>query len=346
MRIDEALRIYLESFRLPGEAPLISLLLEQFAHHWHESNDCPFANEDAAFSLAYAIIMLNVDQHNTNVRRQTTPMTLEEFIANLRQVNNGKDFDSKMLKEIYFAIKNNKIIMPAEQHGIVRERYLWKYLLRRSETESGIYWYALDDHQVENESRCSVQNESNNQYSIDLRLLNAPIFAILWSPVIAAMTFMFDKINFNHNSGLARKILTQGFTCCALLCSRYGHLDNLVVNLCKFTSSGQSNPLSYYKSQVAAQCLFGIAREYANEIRESWSNIVELIITWFSARLLDDALEIEDFALGGKKVSLKRNFIQKSTNKNINEGTNFLSSFYSYFAGNQQSEQNGGDCSD
>lgn len=35
MRIDEALRLYLETFRLPGEAPLISLLLEQFAEHWH-----------------------------------------------------------------------------------------------------------------------------------------------------------------------------------------------------------------------------------------------------------------------------------------------------------------------
>lgn len=36
-RIDQALRLYLESFRLPGEAPLISLLLEKFAEHWHVS---------------------------------------------------------------------------------------------------------------------------------------------------------------------------------------------------------------------------------------------------------------------------------------------------------------------
>ena len=36
-RVDQALRLYLESFRLPGEAPLISLLLEKFADHWHVS---------------------------------------------------------------------------------------------------------------------------------------------------------------------------------------------------------------------------------------------------------------------------------------------------------------------
>jgi hypothetical protein len=34
MRIDEALRTYLSEFRLPGEAPLISTLLEHFAAHW------------------------------------------------------------------------------------------------------------------------------------------------------------------------------------------------------------------------------------------------------------------------------------------------------------------------
>lgn len=38
LRIDEALRLYLETFRLPGEAPLISLLMEHFAEHWHVSN--------------------------------------------------------------------------------------------------------------------------------------------------------------------------------------------------------------------------------------------------------------------------------------------------------------------
>jgi hypothetical protein len=34
MRVDEALRIYLSEFRLPGESPLISALLEHFAAHW------------------------------------------------------------------------------------------------------------------------------------------------------------------------------------------------------------------------------------------------------------------------------------------------------------------------
>lgn len=38
VRIDEALRAFLESFRLPGEAPTISLILEHFAEYWHVCN--------------------------------------------------------------------------------------------------------------------------------------------------------------------------------------------------------------------------------------------------------------------------------------------------------------------
>ena len=36
-RIDESLRMLLESFRLPGEAPVISYILEHFADHWQVS---------------------------------------------------------------------------------------------------------------------------------------------------------------------------------------------------------------------------------------------------------------------------------------------------------------------
>ena len=37
IRIDEALRMYLEAFRLPGEAPVIQHLMEHFSDYWHVS---------------------------------------------------------------------------------------------------------------------------------------------------------------------------------------------------------------------------------------------------------------------------------------------------------------------
>lgn len=49
--------------------------------------------------------MLNVDQHNYNVRKQNNPMTIEGFKRNLKSVNGGKDFEEEMLDEIYNSIK-------------------------------------------------------------------------------------------------------------------------------------------------------------------------------------------------------------------------------------------------
>ena len=63
----------------PGEAPLITLILEHFADHWQKSNGDPFADADAAFTLAYAVIMLNVDQHNVNHTKTNASMTLDQF---------------------------------------------------------------------------------------------------------------------------------------------------------------------------------------------------------------------------------------------------------------------------
>lgn len=274
-------------------------------------------------------------------------MAVEEFISNLRQVNGGKDFDPEMLKQIYHAIKTNEIIMPAEQQGIIREKYLWKCLLRKSETTSGIYLFAVQLVNMENtvgeEIPSNVAKPESSTPLIPLSMINGPIFEILWGPTVAAMTYIFDKINPSASSGLARRILNNGFTSCALLCATYGHLDNLIVSLCKFSAASPLVVGSGYKekSQMAAICLFGICHDYANEIRESWSNVVELLLSAYRAKLLDDVVEIEDFALNST-IKLKKRQIEKSQSKNQyeNQGS-FLSYFSSYFAGGSVSSQQG-----
>lgn len=64
---DMAIRLYLESFRLPGEAQKINRIMESFGKHYHEQ--CPdlFKNADAVYILGYSVILLNTDQHNIGV---------------------------------------------------------------------------------------------------------------------------------------------------------------------------------------------------------------------------------------------------------------------------------------
>ena len=56
--------MYLESFRLPGEAQKINRIMESFGRHYHSQCPANFANADAVYVLAYSVIILNTDQHN------------------------------------------------------------------------------------------------------------------------------------------------------------------------------------------------------------------------------------------------------------------------------------------
>jgi hypothetical protein len=67
MQIDGALRTFLESFRLPGEAQKIHRVLEAFSDRFYQQSKGILANKDAAFVLSYSVIMLNTDQHNVQV---------------------------------------------------------------------------------------------------------------------------------------------------------------------------------------------------------------------------------------------------------------------------------------
>ena len=41
-----------------------------------------------------------------------------------------------MLAEVYHAIRNEEIVMPAEHTGLVKENYLWKCALKRGQVSS------------------------------------------------------------------------------------------------------------------------------------------------------------------------------------------------------------------
>uniref|UniRef100_A0A3Q1C406 Golgi-specific brefeldin A-resistance guanine nucleotide exchange factor 1 n=1 Tax=Amphiprion ocellaris TaxID=80972 RepID=A0A3Q1C406_AMPOC len=289
LRIDEALRLYLEAFRLPGEAPVIQRLLETFTDNWHKVNGSPFMSNDAGFALAYAVIMLNTDQHNHNVRKQNIPMTVEQFKKNLKGVNGNKDFDQDMLEDIYNAIKNEEIVMPDEQTGLVKENYVWSVLLHRGATPEGVFLLLPP-----------------GSYDHDL-------FTMTWGPTIAALSYVFDK---SLDDNIIQKAIT-GFRKCAMIAAHYGFsdvFDNLIISLCKFTTlsseSVENLPTvfgSNSKAQTAAKTVFDLAHRHGNILREGWKNIMDSMLQLFRAELLPKPMvEVEDFVEPNGKISLQR----------------------------------------
>lgn len=66
---DRALRLFLGSFHLPGEAQCIDRIMESFALKYFEETGVnnPFKSSDAVFILAFSTIMLNTDLHNPQI---------------------------------------------------------------------------------------------------------------------------------------------------------------------------------------------------------------------------------------------------------------------------------------
>ncbi|XP_017837578.1 Golgi-specific brefeldin A-resistance guanine nucleotide exchange factor 1 isoform X2 [Drosophila busckii] len=326
LRVDQALRLYLETFRLPGEAPLIFLVLEHFSEHWHTQNAQPFVNTDAAFRLAYAIIMLNMDQHNSNAKRLNVPMTLEDFTKNLRGLNGGNDFDQEMLAQVFNAIKNEEIVMPAEQTGLVRENYLWKMLLRRGATHDGHFHYVHD-------AAYDVQ-----------------IFNIVWGASLSALSFMFDK---STETGYQRTL--SGFIRSAAISAHYNlhaDFDALVLTLCKFStllsSVEQHEPAPpnneiqlavnfglNSKAQAAMRTVFLLVHDYGDCLRDSWKHILDLFLQLFRLKLLPkNLMEVEDFCEPNGKVLL----IMEKPREQRESG--LFSSLYSFISSEAQREPN------
>ncbi|KAJ3232844.1 guanine nucleotide exchange protein for ADP-robosylation factor [Chytriomyces hyalinus] len=109
-----ALRMFLQTFRLPGEAQKIDRLMEKFADRYCENNPDVFAKADTAYTLAFSVIMLNTDLHSEHIKNR---MDLPAFLKNNRGINDNADLPDAFLAEIFNEIQNNEIIMEDEQSG-------------------------------------------------------------------------------------------------------------------------------------------------------------------------------------------------------------------------------------
>lgn len=107
MLFDEAIRLFLLGFRLPGEAQKIDRIMEKFAASYAQQNKDVFSHADTAFILAFSIIMLNTDLHNPSIK-PSRRMTLESFQKNNRGIGeNGANLPDEFLAGIYHRIKKD-----------------------------------------------------------------------------------------------------------------------------------------------------------------------------------------------------------------------------------------------
>ncbi|KAL8765404.1 MAG: hypothetical protein Q9209_007510 [Squamulea sp. 1 TL-2023] len=289
-RVDEALRELLNSFRLPGEAPLIERIVEVFSEKYC-SGATPegIAGKDAVHVLAYAIIILNTDQHNPSVKDEKR-MKQADFAKNLRGVNGGGDFDPDYLQQIYDSIRNNEIILP-EEHSTARAfDYAWEELLLKTK-------------------------DAGDLVLCDTNIFDADMFQATWKPIVATLSYVF----MSASEDVVFPRINTGFLQCAQIAARYGvteALDRIVYCLSSMSTIALDRPWSTslntkvqrgkdsvmvselavklggnFRAKLATYVLFhNVVRGNVTEIRTGWKYIVQMWLNLFANSLVSPSL--------------------------------------------------------
>lgn len=283
-RIDEALRILLETFRLPGEAPLIATIVESFSEKY-SSDDTPdeVTHKDAVYILTYAIILLNTDQHNPNVK-SSKRMTFEDFSRNLRGQNDGKNFNPEYLSEIFDSIRSNELILPDEHDNKHAFDYAWRELLLKSE-------------------------HSGELILCNTNIYDGDMFANTWRPVISTLAYVFMSAT---DDAVFARIVT-GFDECARIATRYENtaaLDHIVFCLSHMTTLASESSFSTalnaeiqagdssvmvselavklgrnFRAQLATLVLFRVVTGSERLLRNSWEHVSIFMYFFMQDRL-------------------------------------------------------------
>ncbi|RYP17307.1 hypothetical protein DL765_004598 [Monosporascus sp. GIB2] len=302
-RVDEALRMLLASFRLPGESALIERIISTFSKKYIKNpTQQDVADEDAAFVLTYAIIMLNVDQHSPKLKGKKR-MAIEDFGRNLRGVNGGKDFAPEFLEAIFEAIKLNEIVLPDEHDNQHAFDYAWRELLLKTESAGPLVL-------------CNTN------------VFDADMFATTWKPIVSTLSYVFmsatDDAVFNR--------VIAGFDQCARIASKYGNteaLDRIIRNLSFMsTLESESNTAlntelkqpdgnavmvselavklgSDLKGQLATLVLFSVVKGSEHIIRKGWQHIIRIWLNLFVNSLMPSFFshELDPEFFGGGEIS-------------------------------------------
>lgn len=270
-RVDEALRQLLNNFRLPGESQLIERIVTEFSDKYCHSATPGIADKDAVYVLTYAIIMLNTDQHNPNVK-SANRMSLDDFSRNLRGVNGGKDFAREYLQDIYDSIRTREIILPEEHQNKNAFDLAWKELLIKIQSSTDL-------------AICKT-----NIYDSDM-------FAATWKPIIATLSFVFMSAT---DDAVFSRIVT-GFDQCAQIAAKYvlnEALDSLISRLAYISTLASDEPPNTslntevqadkksvmvsetavrfgrdYRAQLATIVLFRVINNNENAIEDGWNSV-------------------------------------------------------------------------
>ncbi|EPB73862.1 Sec7 domain protein [Ancylostoma ceylanicum] len=303
-----SLRLFLEKFRLPGEAQKIDRLMEKFASRYCECNPSLglFASADTAYVLAYSIIMLTTDLHSAQVKSK---MTKDQYVNMNRGINNGADLPPDVLCAIYDDIATNEIKMKAGASKLLkstkanagdndkqRRALATLELAAMSETARAL---------MESASNAAADfTSAQHQHHV------RPMFKICWTPCLAAFSVGLQASDDVEEWYLCIRGFRLGVRAACVLRSRLER-NAFIQALARFTLLTAKNALGEMKEKniEAIKLLLAIGDEDGDYLEDNWIDVIRCVSQLELAQLIGTGLPA-----GAKEdKESSRQYVMKST---------------------------------
>ncbi|KAH8105009.1 Sec7-domain-containing protein [Phellopilus nigrolimitatus] len=324
-----ALRLFLQSFRLPGEAQKIDRFMLKFAERYIGGNSqTPFANADTAYVLSYSTILLNTDAHNPQIKNR---MTKDDFIKNNRGINDGANLPEELLSAIYEEIVSNEIrmkdeagpVLPMQGPGIAnalanvgrdlqKEAYVSQSLGMANKTE------ALFKTLMRSQRRNTGRHEQffSASHFVHVR----PMFEVAWIPFLAGISGPLTDADDLEIVDLC----LEGFKCAI----KIG---------CFFDLELERNCIREMKTKnmEAIKALLDIAVSEGNHLRGSWHEVLTCVSQLERMQLISSGIDLpeSDRNKGRTRKMPAEELANESRSTHITVATDMVFSLSHYLSG-------------
>ncbi|KAF8332688.1 uncharacterized protein EI90DRAFT_2994962 [Cantharellus anzutake] len=314
----DALRAFLQAFRLPGEAQKIDRYMLKFAARYMQSyNGSVFANADTVYVLAYSTILLNTDAYNPQVKRR---MTKADFVKNNRGINDNQDLPEDFLSSIYDSIYAEEIRMKDEietsmlmnlstatpglagalanvGRDLQKEAYIMQSTGMANKTEAGLALF-------KSMMRAQRKGKSTDQfYSASHFVHVKPMFEVAWMPFLAGLS---GPLQDTDDLDVVDLCLTGFKAAIRIVCFFELELERnaFVTTLAKFTFLNNLGEMKT-KNMEAIKTLLDVAVNEGNNLRGSWHEVLTCVSQLERMQVISSGKDEGDSRRGGKGRSKK-----------------------------------------
>lgn len=281
--------------------------MEKFAERYTLQNEDVFPSPDTCFILAFAVIMLQTDLHNVNIKPEKK-MTQEAFVKMNKGISvDGGDLPSDFLIDIYRSIKKRPFTLKedddARKHQKKGDETAFNdvFFGTAAEERRRVLYKKERAELVESTEKLfkkqkpgtTIENDFSS--SVNPSDVVKPMYDITWGPLLGALSQILEKAEDETSIALC----LNGFVYAVrIACHTNTTLarSTFVNSLAKFTALGSIRELKT-RNIESIRTLLSIAIMDGEKLGDSWMPILQCISQLSRLLVLSSGVDSDDIFL-------------------------------------------------